>query len=145
MWCCVVDPVGNGGLSAYGPWFHARLFKAHREPHLRLRWYGLGLRTTPAPLHQFGQPASDRLCRTLQRFRTIWTKFLLAPTSPRPPRANRPWGVQSNFIDPPSLATKTIVVTTVMIVLASMFVLIRLGSIVFSGRKMAWDDCEVYY
>ncbi|KAL8862409.1 MAG: hypothetical protein Q9178_001418 [Gyalolechia marmorata] len=56
------------------------------------------------------------------------------------PAGQPPPGVQSNFIDPPSLAMETIVVTTVMIVLASIFVLIRLGSIVFSGRKMAWDD-----
>lgn len=59
------------------------------------------------------------------------------------PAGQPPPGVEPNLIDPPSLATPTIVVTTVMIVLASIFVVIRLSSIISSGRRTAWDDCEV--
>lgn len=61
------------------------------------------------------------------------------------PAGDAPMGVESNLIDPPSLAMPTIVVTTVMIILASIFVTIRLSSIFFSGRRTAWDDCETYY
>ncbi|KAL8851306.1 MAG: hypothetical protein Q9221_003751 [Calogaya cf. arnoldii] len=56
------------------------------------------------------------------------------------PAGKAPPGLQSNLVDPPSLAKATVVVTTVMIALASMFVLIRLSSIIFSGRRTAWDD-----
>ncbi|KAI4232756.1 MAG: hypothetical protein LQ349_004798 [Xanthoria aureola] len=56
------------------------------------------------------------------------------------PAGPAPMGVESNLIDPPSLATPTFVVTAVMILLASIFVVIRLSSIVFSGRRTAWDD-----
>ncbi|KAL8835412.1 MAG: hypothetical protein Q9176_006913 [Flavoplaca citrina] len=56
------------------------------------------------------------------------------------PAGKPPPGVDSNLVDPPSLATATHVVTTVMIILASIFVLIRLSSIILSGRRTAWDD-----
>ncbi|KAL8786222.1 MAG: hypothetical protein Q9213_002911 [Squamulea squamosa] len=63
------------------------------------------------------------------------------------PAGKPPVGVESNLVDPPNLATETIVVTTIMITLASIFVLIRLTSIYSSGRRTAWDDytCFIGY
>ncbi|KAL8715305.1 MAG: hypothetical protein Q9225_006429 [Loekoesia sp. 1 TL-2023] len=56
------------------------------------------------------------------------------------PAGQHPPGVLPNFTDPPTLTTPTVVVSTLMIVLASIFVLVRLCAIAFVGRRMAWDD-----
>ena len=58
------------------------------------------------------------------------------PIRPPPP------GVQSNFVDPPSMVPATIAVGIIFIILTTLFVAIRLYANYHAVRKLALDDCS---
>lgn len=58
------------------------------------------------------------------------------------PAMSPPAGQTSNFIDPPYIGTKFLVVNCVFLPIAAIALLIRTWTRLFIVRSFRWDDCE---
>lgn len=57
------------------------------------------------------------------------------------PMAPPPPGINSNFVNPESLATPAIVIGVSMLVMTAFVVIVRLFSNYHAARGLGWDDC----